>query len=418
MIVHGFPPERLGGTERYTATLGEGLAARGWEVHTVAAELAPGRPMYSHRSDVSVTRITQNTPYQGVRQGERDPAMARVLAEVIERFEPDILHLQHAQFMGVDLPARLPLVWTLHDAWAWCAAGGTLLRMNPDQPRASPIPCAGPGAACAGCTSAWVGDTPALAAMMHAGTRLGGLVGGDRLHRWWARLPAPVRGLTRAGRPAAVTPTMLAARDRNIRALAARATLVTPSRWLGAQAEAAGLPRPEWIPHGVPTGPARIGGGPLLFLGALALHKGPDLVWEAWRRSGVTVPLHLHGPIGRDPAWAARIPHRGPLAHAEVGPALAGATALVLGSRWPENAPLVILEARAAGCPIVAPNIGGIPEIVEHGVDGLLYGAGELDACAAAIREVVSRPFSPRPPLSLGAHLDMIEALYHRRLRR
>ena len=37
------------------------------------------------------------------------------------------------------------------------------------------------------------------------------------------------------------------------------------------------------------------------------------------------------------------------------------------------SVPLVILEARAAGCPVIAPRIGGIPEIITDGVDGFLY---------------------------------------------
>ena len=40
---------------------------------------------------------------------------------------------------------------------------------------------------------------------------------------------------------------------------------------------------------------------------------------------------------------------------------------LVMGSRWRESY-LVILEARAAGCPVIAPSIGGIPEIITDGV--------------------------------------------------
>lgn len=45
---------------------------------------------------------------------------------------------------------------------------------------------------------------------------------------------------------------------------------------------------------------------------------------------------------------------------------------LVLTSRF-ENCPMVILEARRRGIPCVAPRVGGIPEIVTHGVDGMLY---------------------------------------------
>ncbi len=412
-LVHGFPPERLGGTERYAAAVAAGLRARGVEVYTIAATLSPGEPMYRVRREGAVFRVVHNAPYAGVRRAERDPALSRVLAELLGELAPDLVHIQHLQFLGVDLPYSGPLVWTLHDAWAWCAAGGTLLRQ--DQPE-TPV-CPGPGTACAVCTSAWVADNPALAWALRGAGPLGAAVGGERLHQLWKRVPARLRtGLLR-GAPPPVNPAMIRRRDSAIRQFASRCHLISPSRWLADAAVAAGLPRPTLLPHGVAPGGPRIGGGPLMFLGTLAPHKGPDLVWAAWRRAGVGVPLHIHGPVGRDPAWAARFPHSGPLAHADVGPALARAHALVLGSRWPENAPLVILEARAAGCPVVAPAIGGIPELVEHGVDGFLYRAGDEGACADAIKRIVEDPPVPRPPLSLDAHLDRLQSLYSGALR-
>jgi glycosyltransferase involved in cell wall biosynthesis len=164
------------------------------------------------------------------------------------------------------------------------------------------------------------------------------------------------------------------------------------------------------IPHGVEaTGRSPAPDGPFVFLGTLAPHKGPDLVLSAWERAGRPAPLHLYGPPGIDLAWANRLPHRGVLPAERVPAILGAARALVLGSRWPENAPLVILEARAAGCPVIAPRIGGIPELVEEGVDGWLYAPGDVDALASAL----TRPLpAPRTPPSLADHLDAITALY------
>jgi glycosyltransferase involved in cell wall biosynthesis len=93
-----------------------------------------------------------------------------------------------------------------------------------------------------------------------------------------------------------------------------------------------------------------------------------------------------------------------------VAPLLASARALVLGSIWPENAPLVILEARAAGCPVIAPAIGGIPELVEEGVDGWLYPAG--DVAALAERMLRPSPRGSRPSPTLDAHVDAMERIY------
>ena len=51
----------------------------------------------------------------------------------------------------------------------------------------------------------------------------------------------------------------------------------------------------------------------------------------------------------------------------------AGVDVLVVSSIWYENAPLVILEALAAHVPVVASRIGGIPELIKEGVNGLLF---------------------------------------------
>jgi len=53
---------------------------------------------------------------------------------------------------------------------------------------------------------------------------------------------------------------------------------------------------------------------------------------------------------------------------------------LVLPSIWPENSPLVIQEAFATKTPVIASNIGGIPELIDDRVNGLLFKAGDSDA--------------------------------------
>jgi glycosyltransferase involved in cell wall biosynthesis len=50
--------------------------------------------------------------------------------------------------------------------------------------------------------------------------------------------------------------------------------------------------------------------------------------------------------------------------------------------------PLSFLEAMSAGLPVVASRVGGVPEIVEHGVHGLLFPSGDEAAAAAALRRL------------------------------
>ena len=67
------------------------------------------------------------------------------------------------------------------------------------------------------------------------------------------------------------------------------------------------------------------------------------------------------------------------------------AALLVLPSHV-ENMPISVLEAMAAGDPVVATRIGAIPEMVEHGVTGLLVPPGDVPALAGALEELLADP--------------------------
>lgn len=59
---------------------------------------------------------------------------------------------------------------------------------------------------------------------------------------------------------------------------------------------------------------------------------------------------------------------------------------------YSDPCPLAVLEAQAAGLPVVAFRDGGIPEIVEHGQTGLLSRAGEVDGLAESLRKTLADP--------------------------
>ena len=68
----------------------------------------------------------------------------------------------------------------------------------------------------------------------------------------------------------------------------------------------------------------------------------------------------------------------------------------IVASTWHENSPLVIYESYAAGTPVVASNVGGIPELVRHGETGYLFATGNPSALADAISGHFSRPAQER----------------------
>jgi glycosyltransferase involved in cell wall biosynthesis len=57
-----------------------------------------------------------------------------------------------------------------------------------------------------------------------------------------------------------------------------------------------------------------------------------------------------------------------------------------------EGAPMAIIEACAAGLPVAATRVGGIPDIISNGLNGYLVESGDWSALAAAVRSILSSP--------------------------
>jgi glycosyltransferase involved in cell wall biosynthesis len=82
--------------------------------------------------------------------------------------------------------------------------------------------------------------------------------------------------------------------------------------------------------------------------------------------------------------WVGFTPH--------VSATLATMDLFVLPSLFGEGMPMVILEAMAAGVPVVATRVEGIPEALRDGVDGVLADAGSVDDLQRAILSIVTVP--------------------------
>jgi glycosyltransferase involved in cell wall biosynthesis len=88
---------------------------------------------------------------------------------------------------------------------------------------------------------------------------------------------------------------------------------------------------------------------------------------------------------------------------------------LVVPSMWMENAPLAVLQARAAGVPVIASDVPGVREIVDSPEQGVLVPAGDVVALADAMRSAIlegPRRYRPDPVINYSDHLDRVEAIY------
>lgn len=402
-VAHGFPPSEIAGTERHVEALAHHAYQRGHEVHVVAATRHPGRPQYSTTTEtvngVVVTRIVNNVTTRSLSDAESDRVIDRLFDKVQRTFRPDVVHVHHLQFLSSTIRWHAPVVVTLHDEWFWCAAGG--LGVREDQKL-----CSGPSPErCSPCAAHWR-PTPGrwTRALSSLAGHLAPVVSTQTLHRAWERVPRRIRPRPERGvGPVDPAPAAQARNDAMIGVLARARIVLSPSRYLADRCTEVTGRAVEVVRHGLDdfwfAETSASQRSSVLFLGTIAPHKGPDLVVEAWRRACPehTPLLQLHGLV-EDARLTLGHPIGAPLDRAGVRDKLDQARVLVMGSRWPENAPLVILEARARGCPVVAPSIGGIPELVGE-TEGCLFVPGDVEAMTRALRTTLERQqWTPRLP--------------------
>lgn len=131
------------------------------------------------------------------------------------------------------------------------------------------------------------------------------------------------------------------------------------------------------------------------FAGRLTRQKAlEDALAAVARVDGVELLVLGDGPerqalerLARDLGVDGRVRFLGPGTREDVLRLFRAVDAAVLTSTW-ENLPHTVLEALAVGTPVVATAVGGVPEIVRDGENGLLVPEGDVGAIAAAIEKV------------------------------
>jgi len=199
------------------------------------------------------------------------------------------------------------------------------------------------------------------------------------------------------------------ARTREGAVLSSAVSVVTTSRWARrALLDLYGLPghrvhvaepgvEPADLAQGSP------GARALLCVAAVIPGKGHDVLVDALARlTDLSWRCLCAGRLDRDPAFveglrrsvvdrglAERVSFAGPLTGAGLARAYGAADLLVLAS-WSETYGMVVAEALAHGLPVVATEVGGVPEALGHGADGvppgLLVPPGDAAALGAALR--------------------------------
>jgi len=141
---------------------------------------------------------------------------------------------------------------------------------------------------------------------------------------------------------------------------------------------------------------------------AVAIHS-------AIRDDGSNYAEQVRQMVAGDP----RLRLMGPVSREGLPAALAEVDALVVPSIWYENSPIVITEALACGVPVVCSDSPGNADLVQDGVNGLMFKLGDASAMARCIERLVREPVlrtklrqGVRPPPTTGEVACELLALY------
>jgi len=132
----------------------------------------------------------------------------------------------------------------------------------------------------------------------------------------------------------------------------------------------------------------------IVFVGDLRPMKGLDVLLVAYGGLEDAPPLVLIGKSWPDTPTqfpvGVTVHDRWP--NVAVIEAFRRSSIAVVPSVWAEPFGIVVIEAMAGGTPVIASNVGGIPEIIEHGISGVLVPPSDALALRRALGELIADP--------------------------
>jgi glycosyltransferase involved in cell wall biosynthesis len=346
---------REGGAETFVNGYAAGLHELGHQVSMCVASVAPDAPALPAGINVAVVPFARE-------EEAGDPIAARAVIDAVRKFAPDVVHVHNAFDWEVfdALRARWPLVWHCHDYRTNCPNGDRRL------PHWG-TPCRLPmGAAC----------------VLHS--VVSGCVAGPRLR----------------------TLRKLSLRRRLFKAVSRSDKIAAPSLCVARILESNGVDRdriaivPSFTPFAdLPDAPPYPDAPVMMFAARLVEQKGiEDVLWlvREMHESGSQAKFVIAGSgpgLGRFLAAEEKFPTldvRGMLHEDVLSAAYAESSAVLIVPNWLDPFPLTGLDAMAHARPVVAYDIGGIGELVQHDVDGLLVRPGDRAALASAVKKMLA----------------------------
>jgi len=418
-----FYPDPVGGTEVYVEALTRHLHRFGVEP-TIAA---PGShdDAYEYQG-IRVCRYGLSIKPDDLRElyGEGDPLAASSFDRILAAEQPDLLHL-HAFTRGVSLrlvraakARRIPVVFTYHTPTTTCQRG-TMMRRGTEY-------CEGlmEWRTCARCTLEGLFNR---SGNLECHNRSGVRTAAARALAYFVGSAPPALGiglsrlnLQGAQWTALRMTELIQLRHATVRSFLAEVDhIIAVCQWVRDVLVRNGVP-PEKItlcrqgvaqePEGAPRRLERLkisAERPLqiAFFGRFDPTKGVEILIHAVRSLPIArLRLAIYGvaqdeagkryelKVRRSAGGDGRIEFHPPVRNTEIVSTLRNYDLLAVPSQWLETGPLVVLEAFAAGIPVIGSQLGGITELIRDGFDGILVEPASTRAWTEALRRLSEDP--------------------------
>ena len=411
-IVHGLPPENTAGTEVYTRNLSKALS-RSHEVFVFyrTADFSRRECEVIRREEDGLKLFSINNTFRDHVSFEstyRDERMAEAFGKILDKIKPDVVHVQHLLYLSVRMIEEakqrgIPVVLTLNDYWLLCPQGQLF--------KSDHTVCEGTeGSECISCVLYQLGIRKNVAyfyAMIRKFTPNWFFQAAKSLYLIYARAfflrgPQAQRSIQD--------------RIKFMKELCAKIDLfIAPSEFICQRFIAFGVPAAKirtsaygfdtheiTVLEKTPSRRLRFG-----FIGNLMPAKGAHILIRSFREiSEDRAELRIYGKafsyksalgnyvgqIRKEARGKENIKFMGGFSNTDISSIFKEIDVLVVPSIWYENAPLVIQEAFLARTPVIASKIGGIPELIQDGENGLLFNAGDSNDLKEKLESVINNP--------------------------
>jgi len=404
-VVHSFLPYTMAGTEVYSYTLSKELSKKNKVFVFFRIKNTAEKEYFLNRSNFDgLETYAVNKTFKFCNSFEEtfnDAAIDEKFRMVLDEVSPDIVHIHHLLFLSHGIvreikKRNIPIAYTLHDYWLMCYRG-QLVKEDLSLCESGPCP------ECLFCLRYLLGIKK-YSLYLYSFLRV-----------WLS--PAGINVLKKVyllfkNRKFA---NEFEIWKRSLRDIRMKIDLfIAPSYFIKNKFSKFGIQddRIVYLPYGFDhknhmvnkkTKSYKIRFG---FMGTLLPVKGLDVLISAFKKVyGDGAVLSIYGKLfaysgfesypeklRKDSIEDTRIKLKGGYDHKDISDILADIDVLVVPSVWQENAPLVIQEAFLSKTPVIASKIGGIPELISHGENGLLFEPGDINDLQSKMQYILDNP--------------------------